>query len=125
MYLTDEERTQVAAMSAEERTAFFETKRSEMEAQRAAHTAVIDALIAGDALTDAQELVRQEIATQMNSTSNERKCERENASLVKKLVNGEELTDEEKTSLEEMQALHAEREAVHAEMQVLLEKQKN
>ncbi|MDD3793617.1 MAG: hypothetical protein PHI37_02305 [Candidatus Gracilibacteria bacterium] len=59
--LTTEEKTTLEAMSDDEKKAFFETKKAEMQARREAHEAVIDKLLAGEKLTSDEELVRTEI----------------------------------------------------------------
>lgn len=59
--LTTEEKTTLEAMSDDEKKAFFETKKAEMQARREAHEAVIDKLLAWEKLTSDEELVRTEI----------------------------------------------------------------
>jgi hypothetical protein len=43
--LTDEEKTKLESMTDEEKKAFFETKRTELEAKQEAKEAVIDKLL--------------------------------------------------------------------------------
>jgi len=44
--LTAEEKTALESMTTEEKKAFFEAKKTEMQAKREAHEAVIDKLLA-------------------------------------------------------------------------------
>ncbi len=59
--MTDAEKTAFNALSDTEKKAFLEKKRTEMEATRTAHEAVIDKLLAGTALTADEETLRQTI----------------------------------------------------------------
>jgi len=71
--LTTEEKTALETMTTEEKKAFFETKKVEMEAKREAHENVIDKLLAWEKLTSDEELVRAEIVKERA----ERKAEME------------------------------------------------
>ncbi len=113
-HLTDEEKVLVESMSDDEKKAFFETKKAEHTANKEARKTVMDKLLAGIALTAEEETLRVEIATKMNDTTSEskkkgRKGNGETKEIMKKLVNGETITAEEKATLEEMKAKHEER----------------
>lgn len=125
--LTDEEKTALESMSDEEKTAFFETKKAERQDQKQAKKTVIDKLIAWTALTTDEEVLRNEIAEKMNSNEGKRGGKRgssENKELIKKLVNGESITVEEKATIVEMQTQRAEREAAKEAIKPLIEKKK-
>jgi hypothetical protein len=62
--LTAEEKTALESMTNDEKKAFFETKKSEMQAKRQSHEAVIDKLLAWEVLTANEEVVRNEIIVQ-------------------------------------------------------------
>jgi hypothetical protein len=86
-------------MSVTERQAFFEKKRTEMEAKRDAHEIVIDKLLAGTALTADEEKIRGEIITQRA----ERKAQREKMDAIRaKVQAGTTLTSEEQAIVDSM-----------------------
>jgi len=119
--LTDEEKAELENMTDEERRAFFETKKEEMKAQKEARKNVIDKLIDGEALSSDEEVIRAEIAEKINNADGKR-SDRPGFEAIRKLVNGETLTDEDRASLEEMQAKHAERAEKRAEMEAIKNK---
>lgn len=111
--LTDEEKIALESMTKEEKQTFFETKREEMQAEmeqfrieREAKEAVIDSLLAWNALTSEQEALRAEIIAERS----ERKIAMEDMrvkmeqvhSIMKKKKNGEDLTEQEQAVLDEM-----------------------
>lgn len=61
--LTDTEKTALESMSDEEKTAFFEAKEVEMQAERTARENIIDKLLAWTTLTQDEEKIRAEIIT--------------------------------------------------------------
>lgn len=62
--LTDAEKTALTSMTDEQKKAFFETKKTQMEAIRTARENVIDKLLAWTTLTQEEENIRAEIITQ-------------------------------------------------------------
>ena len=109
-------------MSDDEKKAFFQAKKSEMDEKRQAHKNLMDALIAGKTLTSEQETLRAELISKLNS-ENEGFGKRENAEIMEKLLKGEALTEQEKTELTQMQAKHAEREAKREQLEAIKTKQ--
>lgn len=104
MNLTDEEKTKLESMSDTEKTAFFEAKRSEMEAKQEVHETVIDKLLAGTALTADEESLRQDIIkerAEMKAKKEEMKVVR---TIMDKKRNGETLTTDEQTKLDIFEA---------------------
>lgn len=97
--LTDAEKTALESMSLTEKQAFFEKKRTEMEAKRDAYEAVIDKLLAGTALTSEEEAIRQEIVKHRA----ERKAHRATMETIRtKLQAGTALTAEEQAIVDSM-----------------------
>jgi|JI10StandDraft_1071094.scaffolds.fasta_scaffold71141_3 Spy/CpxP family protein refolding chaperone len=97
--LTDAEKTALASMTNTEKQAFFEKKRTEMEAKRDAHEVVVDKLLAGTALTADEEKIRAEIITQRA----ERKVQKEKMDAIRaKLAAGTTLTTEEQALVDSM-----------------------
>ncbi len=117
-HLTEEEKASLETMSDEEKQAFFAAKKSEMEAQKTAHKAVIDALIAGQSLTADQEAMRLEMLAKMQDDTHPR---RDGGDIIEKLLAGDELTDDEQAELIKMQELHASREAEKAKIDAMSE----
>lgn len=60
-HLTEEEKTALESMTDDEKKAFFDTKKAEMQVKRQSHEAVIDKLLAWEKLTADEEAVRAEI----------------------------------------------------------------
>ncbi len=123
-HLTDEERTALESMSDEEKQAFFETKKAEMEAQKAAYKAVIDALIAGETLSTEQETLRAEMITRFEDEDNHHTHRRDGGDVILKLLQGETLTADEQTELADMQARHAEREAEKTKIDAMTDEER-
>ena len=97
--LTEAEMTALSSMTVTERQAFFEKKRTEMEATRKAHETVIDKLLAGTTLTAEEETIRAEII----KNRAERTAQREKMDTIRtKLQAGTTLTAEEQTLLDSM-----------------------
>lgn len=99
--ITDEEKIALESMSLEEKKAFFETKKTEKEAKEA----VIDTLLAGKTLTSEQETLRDEIIKE-RAERKQKRLERETKQeeikeILEKKKSWEELSDEEKTKLDE------------------------
>lgn len=118
--LTDEEKAELESMSDEERQAFFEAKKEEMKAKKQAAKTLIDTLIAGGALTSEQETLRAEMLEKIA----EHGGKRDNAPVIEKLLKGEQLTDEDRAVIEEMQARKAEREAERAKVEAMTDEEK-
>lgn len=104
--LSEEEQTAVEAMSNEEKQAFFEEKRNEKKAEKEAREAIIDALLAGETLSQEQEVLRQEIIddrAERKAQRAEMEAKREQIkTILDKKENGESLTEAEEELLEEM-----------------------
>lgn len=103
--LSDEQKELLQDMTQEERQEYFQEQREERQEAREARETVIDKLLAGQTLTDAEEEIRQEIIehrAEMKAQIQEReeKMEAVKAVLEKKR-NGEEITDEEQALLDE------------------------
>lgn len=111
--LTDEEKTALTTMTVEQRQAFMKKKRTENEAKRDAHEAVIDKLLNWQILTDAEKKIVEEIKTERAKMKEERVTrEKEQAvmktkmetrqALIAKVKAGQTLTaDEQKQLVEE------------------------
>ena len=117
-HLTEDEKASLESMTDTEKQAFFAAKKSEMEAQKIAHKAVIDALIAGQSLTADQEAMRLEMLAKMQDDSHPR---RDGGDIIEKLLAGDALTDAEQTELVKMQELRAVREAEKAKIDAMSE----
>lgn len=118
--LTDEERASLESMTDEQRQEFFATKKAEMQEKREAHKTLIDALIAGETLSGEQEELRSEMLEKISHHAGKR----DHAGVIEKLLKGEELTDEDRTVIEEMQAKKAEREAERAKIEAMSDEEK-
>lgn len=125
VHLTEEEKLALESMTDEEKQVFFAEKKSEMEAQKEAHKQVIDKLIAGETLTEEEELIRVELLTRFEDEDNNHPERRDGGDIIAKLVAGEILTTEEQTQLTEMQEKHAERELIRELVAPIMEKVKN
>lgn len=111
MNLTDEEKTQLESMTDEEKQAFFETKRAEAEAKKEAQETVINKLLNGETLTEAEKVIVEEIKTQ-RAEQKARKAERDAIkALMEKVKNGETLTTEEQATVDAFKAQREERKA--------------
>lgn len=103
--LTDEEKSQIENMTDAERQAFFEKKRDEFEAKMTARSNVMDKILAWQSLTSEEEKIKQEIILERSEMKLEREkriAEREAMEpIFTKMQNGETLTTEEQTKLNE------------------------
>ena len=102
--LTDEEKTQLESMTDEEKQAFFETKRAEQEAKMEARETVIDKLLNGETLTDADKLIVEEIKTERAEQKQRKLQAEELRTLFEKSKNWETLTTDEQAKLDELKA---------------------
>jgi hypothetical protein len=104
--LTDAEKTALEAMTAEQKIAFLETKRTAAEAKRTAHEAVIDKLLAGTTLTAEEETLRSVIITERaerKAREAEMQAKREQIkAILEKKAAGTTLTTEEQALLDSM-----------------------
>lgn len=105
-HLTDAEKIALESMSDEEKKTFFDTKKSEMKAERESHRNVIDKLLAGETLTAEEETIRAEIIkkrAERKAQMEERKAKMETVkTLVEKEKSGQTLTSDEQATLDEM-----------------------
>lgn len=102
--LTDEEKTQLESMTDEQKKAFFETKRAEIEARQELRETVIDKLLAWTTLTSEEETVRQEIISERTEIKAKKAEMEEIRTIMKKYKSGETLTTEEQAKLDEFKA---------------------
>jgi len=109
--LSDEDKALLETMDDDEKKAFFDAKKAQMNAVKETHKAVVAKLIAGETLSDDEELARVEILERL---SGDKAAKKPGTEVIKKLVNGETLSATEITQLAEMQAKHEEREAQKA-----------
>lgn len=95
-------------MTDEEKQAFFDAKRDEMEAQREQRETVIDKKLNDETLTDDEKVVLEEIKTQraeMKAKREEQKAAFEAIKpIMEKKRNGETLTDDERAQLDAFEA---------------------
>lgn len=112
--LSDEEKAELETMSDEEKKAFFEAKKADMNAQKQAKRDMMAALIAGDTLSADQETIRAELLTKLETRVSEGKETREETAVIIKILAGDALAADEQIILDEMQAQKAEREAQKA-----------
>lgn len=103
--LSTEEQARVNAMSETEKHSYFAAKHEEMHAKRQAYEAVIDKLLAGNALTAEEETLRAEIITERAKHKEQRatmEAERTKMKAIfEKKQKGETLTTEEQELLTE------------------------
>lgn len=109
--LTDAEKTKLQSMTDAEKQAFFEAKRTETEAKMEAREAVMDKLVAGEALTtDSEKAIQKEIiaeraaqktarAEMKAKQATEQKSREEIKSIIEKKAAGTALTTDETTKL--------------------------
>ncbi|MDP2090834.1 MAG: hypothetical protein Q8K30_04525 [Candidatus Gracilibacteria bacterium] len=111
--LTDAEKTALKSMTNDEKKAFYDKKGLENKkimdenfAKKEKEEAVIDALLAGNKLTDEQNALRNEIIKERNERKIEMQKRKNQMDEIKKIIDkkesGIELTTEEKTKLEEL-----------------------
>jgi len=122
--LTDEEKTALESMTDIEKKAFFDQKKTEMEAQRTAEKAVIDKLIAGETLTADEEATRLELVNKFADENNKQTERRDGGDIIAKLVAGDTLTADEQAQLAQMQELNAQREAEKAKIDAMTDTEK-
>ncbi len=72
-------------MNNDEKKAFFDAKKSEMEAQRTAHKNVIDKLIAGQTLTADEEATRLDMIAHIQENTTDHPA-REGSDIIAKLL---------------------------------------
>lgn len=102
--LTDEEKENLETLTDEEKEAFFEAKRQEQEVKMDEREAVIDKLLNGETLSDAQKVIVEEIKAQ-RAEHKTKKAEMEAIkALFEKVKNGETLTSDEQTKLDKFKA---------------------
>ncbi|GAB0175217.1 MAG: hypothetical protein HHAS10_10960 [Candidatus Altimarinota bacterium] len=104
--LSDAEKTSLESMTNTEKQAFFQKKRTEAEAKRSAHEAVIDKLLAGTALTTDEESLRQDIIkerAEMKTKRAEMEAKRTQfEAILEKQKAGTTLTQDEQKILDDM-----------------------
>ena len=120
--LTDEEKTALEVMSDDEKQAFFEAKKAEMKAAKEAKKAVVDKLVAGEALTASEEATRLEALAKIEERSAKRS--KPWADIIAKILAGDELTAAEQEDFLEMREERAEKEARRAIIEPIMEKKK-
>lgn len=102
--LTEAEKISLESMTNAEKQAFFEKKRTEMEAKRDAREAVIDKLLAGATLTSDEEALKKEIIkerAEMKAKRTEMEANRKKVeAVIAKQKAGTTLTAEEQTLLD-------------------------
>ena len=111
--LSDEEKAELENLSDEEKKAFFEAKKTEMNAAKEAKAALVAKLIAGESLSNEQETLRAEMVEKLSENS-DKVSKKPGFEVIKKLINGESITAEDQVILDEMQAKKAEKEAQKA-----------
>jgi Spy/CpxP family protein refolding chaperone len=97
--LTDTEKTALTSMSDTDKRVFFDQKHTEMKAKHEVYEAIIDKLLAGQALTADEEILRKMIITER--ASKKAKKTQMKAILDKKKT-GTALTDDEQKLLDSM-----------------------
>ncbi|NCP77569.1 hypothetical protein GW819_04175 [Candidatus Gracilibacteria bacterium] len=102
--LTDTEKTQLATMTNTEKQAFFQAKMTEQKALRDAKEAVIDKLINGEALTDAEKVTLATIKTERATMKVERVAREAQMTEIKPILEkvraGTTLTTDEQAKLD-------------------------
>ena len=125
-HLTEDEKVALRAMSDDEKKAFFDEKKAEMEVQKILHKNVIDKLIAWESLTADEEATRLEMLTKFDEQTNKKKHPRkEGGEMIGKLLAGDELTEEEQQMLRDMQEIHKAREAEKAKIDAMSEEERH
>lgn len=108
-HLSEEEREALETMTDDEKKAFFDSKKEEMQAKKEARKSVIDTLISGNTLTTEQETIRVEMLEKIESGDG-KLGKRDNAEIIEKILKGETLSSDEQVKFEEMQAKRSQRE---------------
>lgn len=108
--LTDAEKTKLAVMTDAEKKAFFEAKITEQKALHDAKEAVIDKLINGETLNDAEKATLAIIKTERAAQKTERAAQEakmtEMKTIMEKVKAGTTLTTDEQTKLDAMKKDH-------------------
>lgn len=106
--LTDEEKTKLESMTAEQKKAFFEQKITEAKVKAEAKEIVIDKLLAGTALTADEEILRQEIIKERADMKAKKAAMDANMAAMKTIMEkkkaGTVLTTEEQATLDSMKS---------------------
>jgi len=104
--LTEAEQTALESMTTEQKQAFFEKKRTEIESQMTARETVIDKLLAGQPLTAEEEALRKTIISERAAHKTEmatRKAEMEQIKTIReKQAAGTTLTASEQALLDKL-----------------------
>lgn len=102
--LTTEEKTKLESMTNDEKKAFFEAKRIELEAGIEARETVIDKLLNWETLTTEDKKIVEEIKTQRAEMKTKRQEMEEIRNLMEKQRSWETLTTDEQTKLDEFKS---------------------
>lgn len=106
--LTDAEKTKLATMTPTEKKAFFETKMTEQRALRDAKEAVIDKLINGETLSDAEKVTLATIKTERAAAKEARVAREAKIAEIKPILDkvqaGTALTADEQAKLDAFKA---------------------
>lgn len=106
--LTDAEKTQLATMTDAEKKVFFEAKFTAEKSLRDAKEAVIDKLINGETLSDAEKATLLTIKTERAAAKSERLAREaqmtEMKPILEKVRNGASLTSDEQTKFDAFKA---------------------
>lgn len=102
--LTTDEKTSLESMTDTQKKEFFDKKRTENEAKFDAREAVIDKLLSWETLTDWDKIIVQEIKTQRAAEKVKRTEMKEIRTLMDKQKNGETLTTDEQTKINDFKA---------------------
>ncbi|MDD2487093.1 MAG: hypothetical protein PHS92_01890 [Candidatus Gracilibacteria bacterium] len=104
--LTDAEKTSLKTMTADQKKAFFEQKRTDAEAKRTARENIIDKLLNGEILTDADKIIVSEIKAERAAEKTKQAEMKAKIEEIKPILEkgkaGQTLTDAEKTKLKEL-----------------------
>lgn len=102
--LTTEEKTKLESMTDDEKKAFFESKKLEIQAKIESHENVIDKLLAGQTLSSDEEKIRAEIIKQRAEMKLKKQEMEEIKNLINKQRNWETLTTDEQTKFDEFKS---------------------
>jgi hypothetical protein len=104
--LTDAEKTALQTMSDVQKKAFFKTKRDQFEAKMTSHEVVIDKVLNGDALTDSEKQILEEVKKERA----DRKLKKAEFDAIRpildKKMTGEILTGDEQAKLDAFEKTH-------------------
>lgn len=121
--LTDEEKSEIENMSDAEKKAFFEAKKGARIIEKEAKKVVIDGLLNGEILRPEQTVLRVQMLKKMEEHPGRRWGE--HREIIKKLLQGETLSNEERAEIEEMKAKHADRKEKKMQLRAVFQKVKN